>query len=357
MYASAFWPTKGDPAASKYAGEAACASCHGDIASLQHQTPMYHAATPASLLSLHSPLKFQESNFSYSVQKTMSGTIYSVDSASAAASDSESRAVAWGFGNGETGQTYLLRQKDGYIESRLSYYTALNGLDITVGHSGQPPSSLHDALGHELAFDTAQRCFACHTTASTLSNVFVPEKSVPGVTCEACHGPGAAHVAAAKSGKERQTIASVINPASMSPADSVDFCGSCHRTFSDVAVFMPANLGAISARFQPYRLEKSRCWGKTGDARITCIACHDPHKPLVRESAAYDHNCLACHNSGLNQPAQHHSSSSSAPIPSAPACKVAANNCVTCHMPKVEVPQTHASFTDHQIRIVPASIP
>lgn len=212
MYARAFWPTKGDVAAGEYAGEAACAICHADIASLQHQTPMYHAATPASLLSLHSPLKFQESTFSYAVQQTTSGTIYLVDSVSASGSHSDSRAVAWAFGNSETGQTYLLRQKDGYIESRLSYYTALNALDITVGHSGQLPSSPHDALGHELAFETAQRCFACHTTASTLSNVFVPEKSVPGVTCEACHGPGAAHVVAAKTGKVRQTIASVINP-------------------------------------------------------------------------------------------------------------------------------------------------
>ena len=355
MYASAFWPTKGDVAASEYAGEAACAVCHAGIASLQHQTSMYHAATPASLLSIDSPLKFQESAFSYSVQRTPSGIIFSADSVSASGSHSDSRSVAWAFGNGETGQTYLLRQKDGYIESRLSYYTALNALDITVGHSEQPPATPHDALGHDLALETAQRCFACHTTASTLSSVFVPEKSVPGVTCEACHGPGAAH-AAAKAEKGRQTIASVLNPASMTPAESVDFCGSCHRTFSDVAVFMPADLGAISVRFQPYRLEKSRCWGKAGDARITCIACHDPHIPLVRENAAYDHNCLACHSLGLHQPGQQPPSSSTS-ITSAPACKVATKNCVTCHMPRVDIPQTHASFTDHQIRIVRPNIP
>ncbi|MBB5327942.1 hypothetical protein [Tunturiibacter gelidoferens] len=101
MYASAFLPTKGDLAASEYAGEAVCASCHAGIASLQHQTPMYHAATPASLLSIHSPLKFQESAFSYSVQQTPSGIIFSANSVSASGSHSDSRAVAWAFGNGE----------------------------------------------------------------------------------------------------------------------------------------------------------------------------------------------------------------------------------------------------------------
>jgi len=31
---------------------------------------------------------------------------------------------------------------------------------------------------------------------------------------------------------------------------------------------------------------------------------------------------------------------------------VATSNCVSCHMPKYELPQTHASFTDHDIRVV-----
>ncbi|MBB5060687.1 mono/diheme cytochrome c family protein [Granulicella aggregans] len=348
IYASAFWPTKGDAGADEFAGEAVCEKCHAGIASLQHRTPMYHAATPATRLALKAPLKFQESTFSYSVEQGSSGSIYSVNSSSTA--------IAWAFGNAETGQTYLLKGSEGYTESRLSYYTSLGGLDVTVGHSGQVPSSPKAAFGHELTFETAQRCFACHTTGSTLSNVFVPEKAVAGVTCEACHGPGAAHVASAKAAKRTETIAGITNPASMSPADSVDFCGSCHRSFADVAVFMPANLGATAVRFQPFRLERSRCWGKTGDDRITCIACHDPHKPLVRESAAYDRNCLACHSPGKSgsnrQPAS--SSTSSA---SAPSCKVATSNCVSCHMPKVQVPQTHASFTDHEIRIVRAGAP
>jgi formate-dependent nitrite reductase cytochrome c552 subunit len=37
-------------------------------------------------------------------------------------------------------------------------------------------------------------------------------------------------------------------------------------------------------------------------------------------------------------------------------CKVAASGCVSCHMPKYEVPQTHTLFTDHEIRMVPTRV-
>ena len=31
---------------------------------------------------------------------------------------------------------------------------------------------------------------------------------------------------------------------------------------------------------------------------------------------------------------------------------IVAKNCVSCHLPKIEVPGTHFKFTDHRIRIV-----
>jgi Cytochrome c554 and c-prime len=340
MEGTGWWPTKGDPAAKEYAGEAACAKCHGDISTLQNTTPMYHAGTPASrstILAQHPSLKFQEGPYSYSLAQTASGVTYSGSDGTS----SDARAVAWAFGEGEVGQTYLLKRNDGYMESRLSYYTAPNALDITTGHSGEVPFDLQEAFGHALNFDTARRCFGCHTTAAATSGVFEPEKAVPGITCEACHGPGAKHVAAMSAGQEH-AAATITNPASLSPANSVDFCGACHRTWADVVMKMPGDLGVVAVRFQPYRLEKSRCWGKSGDARITCIACHDPHKPLVREMGAYDAKCLTCHRSagGLQHGA------------TVVACKVGTSNCASCHMPRYEIPQTHTLFTDHDIRIV-----
>jgi hypothetical protein len=102
------------------------------------------------------------------------------------------------------------------------------------------------------------------------------------------------------------------------------------------------HMGISSVRLQPYRLERSLCWGGRGDARITCIACHDPHKPLVRDSSSYDAACLKCHaQSGHPQIAN-----------MAPACPTGTKDCASCHMPKYDIPWVHATYTDHFIRIV-----
>jgi hypothetical protein len=123
----------------------------------------------------------------------------------------------------------------------------------------------------------------------------------------------------------------------MSPADSIDFCGSCHATFWDVT--LAGERGIAALRSQPFRLQSSRCW-QQGDARLTCVACHEPHTPLVRDARAYDARCTACHVG------------SAGATPTPRVCAVATQNCTTCHMPKYDVPDMHFEFTDHRIRIV-----
>lgn len=337
-----WWPTKGDAARNQYVGSESCTPCHQAIAALQHATPMFHAAVPATqsaILISHPRIEFREGDFAYSLSRTPELVKYSASMAE----DSRAANATWAMGAGEIGQTYILEKDGTYIEGRLTYYTALNALDITPGHSAQLPGGLEEALGHPLDGGTARHCFSCHTTGAVTSRVFDAAKATPGVTCEACHGPGARHVAAMKSLDYKNISATIVNPIHLAPSDSVDFCGACHRTWSDVAVEMPTYIGKMSLRFQPYRLEKSRCWKEGADARITCIGCHDPHQPLVRESTAYDAKCLACHAPKAKIPAG---------MPAGHVCKVASSNCVSCHMPKYEVPQAHAKFTDHDIRVV-----
>ena len=104
----------------------------------------------------------------------------------------------------------------------------------------------------------------------------------------------------------------------------------------------------LNIRFAPYRLENSKCWKQQQDARLMCIACHDPHKPLVEDASAYDSRCLACHR--LQGAAKDSAKKGG-------ACPVGTKNCVTCHMPKYEPPNLHSSFTDHWIRIVKKGAP
>jgi hypothetical protein len=260
-------------------------------------------------------------------------------------SESAAAPLVWAFGAGKVGQTYLF-EKDGVVqEAQLSYFESIHGADFTPARALESPASLDMALSRPVPDPEARRCFGCHTTASTVAGKFDREDLIAGVTCEACHGPGRTHVAAIEGKRLGAGIAAIFNPARLDPAASVDFCGACHATFWDVKLAQEGGIAAL--RSQPNRLQSSRCWG-TGDARLTCVACHDAHQPLVREPASYDERCLACHVARGAVPA--------APMADHPgrACPVANTKCVTCHMPKYDAPGMHHEFTDHWIRVVRA---
>lgn len=303
------------------------------------------ASLPADsqILKKHPELPFSDEKYTYLLSRRAGETLQSVKSST----DTTSLPVGWAFGVGEVSQTYVSVRDHKYLESRLSYFTTLSGLGITPGHSSEAPASAEGAVGDVVDDETMRRCFGCHSTASTVDGIFDPQHATLGVTCEACHGPGLKHVATMKGAQGKQDSTNILNPKGMSPVDSVDFCGACHRTPFDVAIYMQSDLGVASVRFQPYRLERSLCWGVQGDPRITCIACHDPHKPLERSANAYDSACLQCHAASGSATSQE----------SAPACKVATKDCTSCHMPKVEIPAVHATFTDHFIRIVRPNSP
>jgi hypothetical protein len=339
---SGWWPTKGNLPKSSFVGNETCGRCHADKVRSQAATPMANAgyrAKDSDILRKRNPLVFSNGPYTYRIAGAVSSPSYSV-------SDGEQVAATqllWAFGEGQVGQTFLYQQNEKWYESHVSFFSTPEKLDITTGHSHSTPESVEKAMGRVMSAQEAQRCFGCHTTASTVTRNFEPQNAVPGVTCEACHGPGATHLAKLTSTAPQTPGTGIVNPAHMSPVDSVDFCGACHRTWWDIALSGVKNRGIEVVRFEPYRLEESRCWGKAGDSRITCIACHDPHQPLERASSAYDQKCLACH---LSQGDKMQKSKPGA------ACPKSNDHCTSCHMPKYAVPGAYATFTDHWIRIV-----
>jgi hypothetical protein len=300
---------------------------------------------PESESLRHVPLASQIGSYHYQISDRDGKKAFSIRKGGS----SRSAVLLWAFGMGRIAQTYLYEQNGNFYESHLSFFTALQALDVTPGHPRTSPPNLAEGAGRLMSAEETRRCFGCHTTASTTKNRFDPQTLFPGVTCEACHGPGARHVAAMKSGDYEIALSSIMNPAHLSPSLSVEFCGACHRTWQDVVSDSPVKIGTLNVRFQPYRLENSRCWkeGK-GDARITCIACHDPHQPLVQDPASYDANCLQCHLAAGDAAG---TKKSDREDDHRTACSVGVKLCVTCHMPKFKNPLLHATFTDHWIRI------
>jgi len=340
-----WWPTKASVSRQDFVGTRECARCHAKRTATQLTTPMAHASSPAGssdILRENDPLSLKLGPYLYTISHSAGASVYSVSDGTSSISEP----LAWAFGLGNKGQTYIYLRNGFYYESRLSFYKTIQALDLTTGHGTKTPANLEDALGRLIDPDTLRRCFGCHTTASTTTAGFDPSHLMPGVTCEACHGPGAKHVALMDEEEKAQGRLAIFNPKSLNPIALVDFCGACHRTLNDV--YEMGATGVANVRFQPYRLENSRCWGD-GDARLACIACHDPHQPLVHEAIAYDEKCLACHtltaakNATIGHPGK--------------TCPVGKKDCVTCHMPRVVLTNMHAPFTDHRIRIVRPGAP
>jgi Cytochrome c554 and c-prime len=341
-----WWPTKTGAAPEDYVGTARCAACHKQMARTQQETPMARAAWRASETeALRSNPKLSLSTPPFQTVITHDRT--SINYVVSGRGDSISAKLLWAIGDGVKGQTFILSYLGTLFESQLSYFPSIGGLDITPEHPRTPPEFLEAALGAPQTELAAQQCFACHTTASSVRQHFDPDHATPGVTCEACHGPGARHVKAIEAKQLKTAAEAILDAGSFGPVDLVDFCGACHRAPLDVAAAKINN--PLNIRFQPYRLSKSRCWSRP-DPRITCIACHDPHVPLVRGAAFYDAKCLACHGTATADAATGIARDRLHSRPS--ACPVSTEHCVSCHMPKFEDPQFHGSFTDHDIRIV-----
>lgn len=332
------WRPTHELAAVQFVGSAACIQCHTALAANRLANPMSRALETVEncdVLKTHPRLGFRNGAYNYQIVRQGSRSLYTISQGA----NSISEPVLFCFGQGKAGQTYVFQHNGVFYESRVSYYQEIQGLDFTILHSHAEPSSIEDGLGRPMTTEAAQGCFACHSTASVRSGQLQLDHLMPGVGCEGCHGPGEKHVAAIKAGSRNLQI---FNPAKLEPDElSQEFCGACHVSF-EKALLMPGQGGTNNLRYQPYRIFNSK--GHNNDARISCVACHDPHDKLADKAASYDSKCLACH---LTTRSEVKTSARSAP-----ACPVSKQQCTTCHMPKIELPGAHGKFTDHWIRIV-----
>ncbi|HTS64869.1 MAG TPA: multiheme c-type cytochrome [Candidatus Acidoferrales bacterium] len=318
------------------AGDSTCADCHREIAGRFAPTPMARALTTAAacdILQRNKDLVFQDAGYESRVTREGDRSMLTVSGGG----EKLTANLLWAFGRGQAGQTYVFELDGTYYESRVSYYNALHGLDLTMGARPGKPKTIEEAAGHRLGPRDALECFGCHSSGAVSGGKLRLESIAPGVACESCHGPAARHVEAVRAGN---VAAAKMAKLGGSTAEEIsELCGRCHRTWSQIATSGPR--GVLNVRFQPYRLTNSRCYS-VSDARIRCTACHDPHGPLETAAASYDAKCATCHSAKSG----------------GKTCTAAkSSNCVTCHMPKIELPGAHARFTDHQIRIARAGDP
>ena len=215
------------------------------------------------------------------------------------------------------------------VEGRYLHYAPGNHLALSPGFPDQKPSAWETAIGRVLSPDFEKKCLGCHGEPRALGT-----HHESGVTCESCHGPGQAHLAALGNKSSEKGI---LNPKRLPVAQQMEPCGQCHAGFSKVQDPLPHDL-LISD--QVTALSNSECWRQTA-GQITCVNCHNPHQDASREvlETRSEKTCLGCHTATV---AQH------------PAlCPVnRARGCVACHMPD-EKSSPPFVIADHWIRVHP----
>jgi hypothetical protein len=279
------------PAAAQYVGSAACKQCHPTEYRDQSGSPHAHALAPAP-----------------------------------AGSPGQ-----WAFGAGVKAITYVgWTPAGGYVERGRSYYSKTRAFGPTPGHvdGGDLP---YPALA---AGASAARCFRCHSTGSLRLGADVSiAPAENGVGCEACHGPGAEHIAAGGDS------AAIGNPARLNAVELNQFCGTCHRrppepdesTEDRIAVASKFDWSnRWNVRHQPAYLSQSACFRASG-GKLSCLTCHDPHSAASVPLEDYDRQCAACHKEVKHK-----------------AAVVGA--CASCHMPAVAA-TPEMQFADHWIGI------
>ncbi len=230
----------------------------------------------------------------------------------------------------------------------------------------------------------ASSCIACHAVAGEPRHdperdVFDTRVAELGVACEACHGPGAAHVERHRDPVARYTQRAseepdptIVHPGRLPPERSAAVCGQCHAyafprdedgfwtdgyarafragdplepsrtliTASNMgtrgapvidapadAIFWPD--GAVRVGGREYNgLVESPCWQRgEGERKMTCLSCHsmhggDPAGQIAKDRAG-DRGCTSCHDAAAYGPGHTHHAEGSV-----------GRACVSCHMPR-----------------------
>jgi predicted CXXCH cytochrome family protein len=193
-----------------------------------------------------------------------------------------------------------------------------------------------------------------------------------GIACEACHGPGEQHADKNTNPLRRYVLhashaadPSIVNPARLREARSLDVCGRCHgqritddveRFLRDGDAFVPGeDLALYSAplwrdtTLHGERVFEPRFWAD-GTPRLTayeyqgvllspcaqrgsltCLSCHGMHegdpRGQIRPTRKGAAMCTECHKALAAEPAQaahaHHAPGAALP------------SCSDCHMPRI----------------------
>ena len=372
-----------------FVGSDACGRCHEDNHRSWHRTfhrTMTAEATPASVLGAFDGATLRHDGVVAKMDRDPAGAfrITFTPEGGAARAVTVARTVG-----SHRYQQYLAKEGDTYWRLPVAWHVDEKRWFPMTGAFLFADDTRLDVPGRPVfgggVFDRHvtrwnDNCVFCHNVApnpglDAATGRFSTTTAELGVACEACHGPGAAHVAANADPLRRLWLwaraaadPTIVNPARLPAERAAEICGRCHgqRITSDVGPFMargdpfvpgddlartttplwrdtplhgdrtafaPRFWGDGTPRLTAYEYQgllQSRCAREGG---LTCTTCHGMHEGDPRgqvrvrfRGATADGMCTQCHGTLADGTAaarhSHHAERDGV-------------RCVSCHMPRV----------------------
>ncbi len=205
-------------------------------------------------------------------------------------------------------------------------------------------------------------CYGCHVSQLSTNydldtDTYHTRWTEPGINCETCHGPSAAHVRACLAMPKGQKPADlkIIVTRTFTPDQHIASCSSCHAKASVLTDnYRPGDrffdyfdlVTLESPDYYPDGRDLGENYTYTGwlmnrcaaSSKLHCVICHTSSGRYRFPGGKADQACLPCHEQRVKNPAPHtHHKPESA-----------GSRCVSCHMPKTDFANMQRS--DHSFR-------
>ncbi len=373
------WPRSEAQARPGYAGDESCFACHSTQSATYLHTAHHKTssvASRASVLGSFAPGFDQVTIVAPDTASADPALYFLMESKDGKLTESaltgftpdlqrRTESIDLVTGSGKRGQTYLYWQGDRLFELPISYWT--DGRQWV-----NSPGFLNGTADFSRPINPG--CLECHATfiqplsSDPATNRYDRATFVPGIACETCHGPGAAHAQlhdAALNRMKPMAEENIINPRKLTRDRQVELCAYCHNgiqrePLAPAFSYVPGK--PLAAFFKPLDdaqaehpdvhghqvglLERSKCFQSS--ATMSCSTCHNTHEP-EQTAASYSARCLTCHTWQGCKTARSIGTASK-------------SRCIECHMP-VEATGTivsetgdrklHATMRNHWIKIYP----